>query len=105
MTEEDLRKRAKEAGIKSWHVKNVERLKKELSESGVTNEQPAPEPVSAFEPESESEPEPEAEAEAKPEAPKTTRVLMHRPSDGHYMWVFTYDMQRYHGFGYRAVIQ
>lgn len=31
-TEEELRQRAKEAGIKSWHLKTIENLKKELEE-------------------------------------------------------------------------
>lgn len=29
-TDEDIRKRAKDAGIKSWHVKSIKKLKKEL---------------------------------------------------------------------------
>ena len=31
-TEEELRHRAKAAGVKSWHVKSIENLKKELGE-------------------------------------------------------------------------
>lgn len=103
-----LRELAKEAGIKSWHVKSADTLQKELD--ALTGGENKPQVAGILQ--EEAAPEADAKPAVAPEQPAVQEIpapvsvpaqrrLMVKKSTGERLWVWSSDIEQYEAQGFQ----